>query len=133
MYNDKPNVAIEHFEHLSKSMDLSDSLGFSVRENGNIGDVIPNSPSARAGIVSGSQIVAVNGRKYSTDTLRQVVKASTTSTTPIELIVESGEFYTTARIPYTGGVRYPHLERVSGKPDLLETLGRPLAKTAAKK
>ena len=133
VYNDKPNVAIEHFEHLSKSMDLSDSLGFSVRENGNIGDVIPNSPAARAGIVSGSHIVAVNGRKYSTDTLRQVVKASTTSTTPIELIVESGEFYTTARIPYTGGVRYPHLERVSGKPDLLETLGRPLAKTAAKK
>jgi len=49
------------------------------------------------------------------------------------LIVESGEFYSTVRIPYTGGLRYPHLERVSGKPDLIEALGRPLAKPAATK
>ena len=89
--------------------------------------MIPNSPAARAGIVSGSRIIAINGRKSSSDTLRDVVKASTTSNTPIELIVEAGEFYTTARIAYTGGIRYPHLERVTGKQDLLEVLGRPLA------
>src|SRR6266545_2140254 len=124
-YSTQPNLAIQHFEHANKTIDLNDSLGFTSRENGGIGDVIPNSPAARAGIVSGSRIIAVNGRRYSSDALRDVVKASTTSTTPIELIVESGEFYTTVRIPYTGGIRYPHLERVTGKPDLLEALGRP--------
>jgi len=127
-YSTQPNLAIQHFEHANKTIDLNDSLGFTSRENGGIGDVIPNSPAARAGIVSGSRIIAVNGRRYSSDALRDVVKASTTSTTPIELIVESGEFYTTVRIPYTGGIRYPHLERVTGKPDLLEALGRPLAR-----
>ena len=128
VYSDQPNLVIKHFEQMNKSMDVSAALGFSVRSNGDIGDVIPNSPAARAGIATGSRIIAVNGRQFSTDTLRDVLKASTTSTSPIELIVENGQFYTTVRMPYTGGLRYPHLERISGKPDLLEVLGRPLAK-----
>ena len=132
-YNDQPNLAIQADEHRNKSVDLNDSLGFTARDNGNVGDVIPDSPAARAGVASGAQIVAVNGRKYSMDTLRDVVKASPASNAPIELIVESGEFFSTVRIPYTGGIRYPHLERVTGKPDLLEILGRPLAKATAKK
>src|SRR5207245_8483438 len=99
VYNDQPNLAIKHFEQTNHSIDLSDALGFSVRDNGNIGDVIPNSPAARAGIAPGSRIIAVNGRQFSTDTLRDVMKASTTSTSPIELIVENGKFYSTVRIP----------------------------------
>lgn len=133
VYNDQPNLAIQRGEHAGKTVSLNDSLGFTVRENGGIGDVIPNSPAARAGIVTGSRLIAVNGRKFSTDALREVVKASSKSTIPIELIVEGGEFYTTARIAYTGGIRYPHLERVPGKPDLLEVLGRPLARSIALK
>jgi len=128
VYNDQPNVAIQAGEHANKSIDLNDSLGFTARDNGNVGDVIPNSPAARAGVASGAQIIAVNGRKYSTDTLRDVVKASPASTAPIELIIESGQFFSTVRIPYTGGIRYPHLERVTAKPDLIDILGRPLAK-----
>jgi predicted metalloprotease with PDZ domain len=133
VYNDQPNLAIQHYEHASKSIDLNDSLGFTVKDTGSIGDVIPNSPAARAGIVAGSRIIAINGRKFSNDALRDVVKASPSSTTPIDLIVEAGEFYTTARIAYTGGIRYPHLERVTGKSDLLDVLGRPLARSMALK
>jgi predicted metalloprotease with PDZ domain len=133
VYNDQPNAAIEAGEHRNKSLDLNDSLGFTVKDGGNVGDVIPSSPAARAGIAGGAQIIAVNGRKFSMDALREVVKASPSSTAPIELIVESGQFFSTVRIPYTGGIRYPHLERVTGKPDLLEMLGKPLAKAAASK
>jgi hypothetical protein len=78
-------------------------------------------------------LIAINGRRFSKDALRDAVKASSKATNPLELIVESGEFYTTARIAYSGGIRYPHLERVSGKPDLLETLGKPLARSIALK
>ena len=132
-YSDQPNLAIQAGEHANKSLDLNDSLGFTVKESGAISDVIPNSPAAKAGMVSGSNVIAINGRKFSKDALRDAVKASGKSTTPLELIVETGEFYTTARIAYTGGIRYPHLERVTGKPDLLETLGKPLARTMAMK
>src|SRR5205823_11295963 len=99
-YSDQPNVAIEHHEHANKTLDLNDSLGFTVKETGAISDVIPKSPAAQAGMVSGAQIIAVNGRKFSKDALRDAVKASSRSSTPLEFIVESGEFYSTARIAY---------------------------------
>jgi predicted metalloprotease with PDZ domain len=127
VYNDQPNLAIQSSEKANHFVDLNSSLGFTIRDTGSVGDVIPDSPAARAGIVGGSRIIAVNNRKFSTDMFKDVVKASKTSTSPIELIVESGEFYSTVRIPYTGGIRYPHLERVTGKPDLFEALGRSLA------
>ncbi|HYS52995.1 MAG TPA: PDZ domain-containing protein [Thermoanaerobaculia bacterium] len=133
VYNDQPNLAIQRAEHANKALVLNDSLGFTIKEDGTIRDVIPDSPAARAGIVSGAKLIAVNGRRFSKDALRDAVKASPKATTPLEMIVETGEFYTTARIAYTGGIRYPHLERVSGKPDLLEVLGKPLARTIALK
>ena len=131
VYTEQPNLALQRFEHASKSLNLNDSLGFTVRENGSIADVIVDSPAARAGISSGSRLIAVNGRRFSKDALRDVVKSKPSA--PIELIVESSEFYNTARVAYSGGIRYPHLERVTGKPDLLETLGKPLARTIALK
>ena len=133
VYNDEPNVYIQAGEKDNKGINLNDSLGFTVGQNGGVGDVIPNSPAAKAGISGGAHIIAVNGRHFSTDTLRDVVKAAKNSNEPIELIVESGQFFTTVRIPYNGGIRYPHLERVSGKPDLIEVLGKPLSGAKTKK
>jgi predicted metalloprotease with PDZ domain len=124
IYNDKPNLAIQHGEHASKTIDMGAALGFVVGEDGVVRDVIPDSPAAKAGVVPAAKIIAVNSRRFSADAFRDVVKAST----PIELILETGEFYTTAKIDYHGGLRYPHLERVTGKPDLLEVLGKPIAK-----
>jgi predicted metalloprotease with PDZ domain len=133
VYSDKPNLAIEHGEKANKSADLSSSLGFGVRENGTIADVIPDSPAARSGVIAGAKIIALNGRRFSNDALRATLKASPKATTPIELILETGEYYSTAKIDYHGGVRYPHLERIPGRADLLDTLGQPLARRLALK
>jgi len=127
IYNDKPNTALEFGEGRSKSADLSASLGFSAGDSGTINDVVPNSAAANAGLTPGAKIIAINGRAYSTKRLRDVVKASTSATTPITIIAQTGEFFTTASIDYHGGERYPHLERVTGKPDLMETLIKALS------
>ena len=132
IYNDKPNAYIAAQESAHKSSYFNSSLGFTVREGDAIGDVIPGSPAARAGVPAGGKIVAVNGRRFSREGLQDVVKASVANSAPIELIVESGEFFTTYRIDYHGGARYAHLERVEGKPDLLEQLGRPLTSPGKK-
>ena len=62
IYNDKPNTALQYQEGRSKGADLNASLGFNISENGSIGDVVPESIAARAGLAPGARIVAVNGR-----------------------------------------------------------------------
>ena len=126
VYTDKPNTALQYYEGRNKGADLSASVGFSVRDNGTINDVVPASVAARAGLTPGGHIVAVNGRAYTTARLRDVIKASGSATTPMTIIVQNGEFYTTASVDYHGGERYPHLERVTGKADWMEALTKPL-------
>ena len=128
VYSDKPNVAMEASMKANKFADFAASLGFAVRENASIIDVIPDSPAARAGVTAGAKIVAVNGKRYSPEEMADVLKASAANSAPIELILESGVYFSTRKIDYHGGLRYPHLERVEGKPDLLAILGKPLAK-----
>ena len=38
---------------------------------------------------------------------------------PIELLLKEFDRYRTVKLDYRGGLRYPHLERIPGKPDLL--------------
>jgi len=65
------------------------------------------------------KLVAVNGRRFSPEILRDAVKATKTSNSPIELLVENTDYYKTYKIDYHGGEKYPHLVRDESKPDLL--------------
>jgi predicted metalloprotease with PDZ domain len=112
-------------EDTRKITDVRYSIGISVREDGTIPDLIPGSPAAAAGLGPGMKLVAVNGRRWSPATLREAIRKSKTQA--IELLVESGEFFKTARLDYAGPERYPHLERDSARPDLLSLIIRPLA------
>ena len=40
-----------------------------------------------------------------------------TSAAPIQLLIRRGDRYETLSIAYHGGLRYPHLERITGTPD----------------
>jgi predicted metalloprotease with PDZ domain len=110
-------------EERDKLVDVRFSLGIEVKENGEIPDVLPGSPAARAGVAPGTRLVAVNGRRFGKDVLRDAVAASKTQ--PIELLIENGEFFGTHRLDYAGGARYPHLERDEAKPDLLTAIVTP--------
>ena len=39
---------------------------------------------------------------------------------PIELLVESADYYRLVSVPYFDGPRWPHLTRIEGTPDLLD-------------
>ncbi|HTL13774.1 MAG TPA: peptidase M61, partial [Thermomonas sp.] len=52
------------------------------------------------------------------EALEDAVKAAKDGA-PIELLVKEFDRYRTVRIDYRGGLRYPHLERIPGKPDYL--------------
>ena len=112
-------------EDTRKLTDVRYSIGFSVREDGTIPDLVPGSPAAAAGLGPGMKLVAVNGRRWSPLVLRAAIRKSKTRV--IELLVESGDFFKTVRLDYAGPERYPHLERDPARPDLLSQIIQPLA------
>jgi predicted metalloprotease with PDZ domain len=105
------------------------SIGIRVlKEDGTIQDVLPGSAAARAGIGPGVKLVAVNGRKWSKQVLRDAIRATRKATTPLELITLDGEFYSTHRLDWRGGERFPWLVRDTAAPDRLGEILRPHAK-----
>ena len=125
-YNDKPNAFNQALEKLVKFADFSYSLGFLVAEDGKLDDVIVGSPAYRSGLGPGMKLIAVNGRKWTPSVLRDALKAAQGTTAPIDLLVENAQFFRAYSIAYHEGDKNPHLERVSGQPDLLGVLLKPL-------
>jgi predicted metalloprotease with PDZ domain len=104
------------------------SIGLTVnKESAEIADVMPGSPAARSGIGAGVTLVAVNGRKWSKQVLRDAIRA-TKGGVPLELTTLDGEFYSTHRLEWRGGLRYPALARDTSKPDVLSKVLAPLTR-----
>ncbi len=104
------------------------SLGLELRDDGTITNTLEGLPAARAGIGPGMKLVAVNGRRFSSDglrdgqVLRDALKAGATSSAPLELLIENSDYYQTYKIDYHGGEKFPHLVRDESKPDLLSEI-----------
>ncbi|QJW95731.1 M61 family metallopeptidase [Frigoriglobus tundricola] len=126
-FTEKPTDLFSAMEGLSKGANLSDSLGFQVSGEGLIGDVVPGSVAARAGLAPGMKLLAVNGRRFALDGLKTAV-GGTKSGGKLELLAESGDFFKTHALDYTGGARYPRLEKVEEKPDVLADVVKPKTK-----
>ena len=121
-YDDSPSElasAAMAMEHVAPG---AYSLGLLMRDDGTIIDTIENMIAARAGIGPGMKVIGVNGRRFSTDVLRDALKAARSDNAPIELLVENDEYYKTYKLDYHDGERYPHLVRDESKPDLLSEI-----------
>jgi len=118
VYKDKPNDYAGGFGGRGGG-DFTYSLGLSVGRDGSIGDVRWDGPAFKAGLGTGTTIVAVNGQAYDGDLLSAAVKAAKDGKDPIELMVREFDTFRTVKIDYHGGLRFPHLERIEGKPDYL--------------
>jgi predicted metalloprotease with PDZ domain len=106
----------------TKSLDLTWSLGMTLKDDGSIRDTIRGLPADKAGIGPGMKIIAVNGRKFTKEMLVTAVREAKNAQEPIELLVENGDFYHTRAVDYHGGLRYPHLVLIQGKEDRLATV-----------
>jgi len=127
VYNDTPNEFLKDLEGQAKFSDLTLSLGLWITGDGTVGDVVPGLPAAQAGLSPGMKLLAVHGRKWTPEVLGAALAAAKTQTEPIELLAENGEYIRTYRVDYHGGERYPHLERIPDRPDLLAEILKPLA------
>jgi predicted metalloprotease with PDZ domain len=130
-YTSMPNQHIRAKESVDGEMDLSYSLGVTLRtetgeENGRLSDVIPGTPAADAGLAPGMRVTAVNGRDFSTDVMIDAIRSAKNSKQLIVVTANNSGFVRTYEIKYYGGERYPHLERDAIAPDLLGDTLRPL-------
>jgi predicted metalloprotease with PDZ domain len=130
----------EAVETRNKRMDLRASLGIVVDQRddtaGDLIDVVPGSPAFRAGLGPMMRLVAVNGRKFtnsraSEEMLRAAVARSPTE--KLELLVENAETFRAYSIDYQGGARYPRLEPIPGRKDLLSAILAPRTQASSKK
>lgn len=131
VYNDKPNIAIRDMEKARKFTDLGYSLGFTVSGAGVLTEVVWEGPAFKAGLTTNTTLVSVNGRAYTAELLKQAIAEAAKGGPAIELIVRNQDRFRTIQLDYRGGLQYPHLERVEGKPDVLATLLAPRSARAA--
>lgn len=126
VYKDSPNEMEKISEFAYHYTNLNYSLGFTISNNGDLNDVIPGTPAAKAGLAPDMRIIAVNSRKYSAEVIHEAIQRAINNSSPIEFIVANGEFYSTVKVDYHGGERYPYLERDTTKPDLIRSVITPL-------
>ncbi len=126
VYRDTPTAYFTAREQARKILDLTYTIGLVVGEAGRVSSVAWDSPVFAAGLTNGSTIVAVTGRQYSHDLLRQAIAEARGTRAPIRLLVKRGELYDELAVDYHDGLRYPVLERVGSGPSSLDALLAPL-------
>jgi predicted metalloprotease with PDZ domain len=128
VYNDKPNEVLNQeglgsTDRDSFPLDAAASLGVIIKKD-SIDDVILGSPADNAGLMPEAKIIAINGRAFSFDVLREAI-ADTANGIRMEITINNRGMVRSFTLDYKGGARYPHLERITDKPDLLTDLGKP--------
>jgi len=124
VYTDTPGGASKYADERTKSTDFSYSLGFAVKADGGVANVQWDGIAFQAGLAANSNIVAVNNRAYTPEVLKAAVKEAKGGTAPITLLVKKGKVFRTIALDYHDGLRYPHLERIPGTKDRLDTILR---------
>jgi predicted metalloprotease with PDZ domain len=118
VYDDAPSEMLSGMAAMRHFVPSALAIGLVLGDDGNIIDTTEGMPAAKAGIGPGMKLVAVNGRRFSPEILRDAVKAAKNSA-PLELLIENTDYYKTYKIDYHAGEKYPHLVRDDSKPDLL--------------
>src|SRR3984957_954360 len=125
IYNDQPNEYERVRDVAAKHANLMNSIGLVAKDDGMLVTVLYDGPSFKAGLGPGMEVTEVAGQKFTLDALRGAVAASTT--TPVRLKVANDTQVQDYTIDYHGGAKFPHLQRVPNRPDMLDEILHPLS------
>jgi len=125
-WTDTPSDLVKSIEKDGKREDHLYSLGLALDDRARVADVQWNGPAFETGIAPGMTLIAVDGRAHANGVLAEVIAAHAGSPEPIELVVRDADQVRTVRVPYSGGLRYPRLERIEAVPDLLTPIFTPM-------
>jgi predicted metalloprotease with PDZ domain len=125
VYDDTRSPLVKALEGDREYVNAIYSVGLSLKADGVIIDTIEGMPAAVAGIGPGMKLIAINGKKFSRDVLKDALAQGKTASAPLELLVENTDYYRTYKVDYHGGEKFPHLLRDESKPDLLSDIIKP--------
>jgi predicted metalloprotease with PDZ domain len=125
VYTDTPTDLIKASETRRRVLDLTYTIGMTIGREGRVSDVLWDSLAYKLGFVTGVQLIAINNVAYTDDRMKDTLKASTTSGAPFELLIKNGEQFSTVKIDYRNGLRYPRLERDASLPDRFDLILKP--------
>lgn len=121
-------------EELSRSgVNAMFSVGLFLDRKGKVEDVLWNGPAFKAGLAPGMELVAIDGRAYSTDVLRTEIAEAQKSRKPLQITAKGDGVTRVYTLDYDGGLKYPHLVRVPGTTDYLQQILAPKPLDMARK
>jgi predicted metalloprotease with PDZ domain len=123
-WTDQPSPQQLATEQRRGTIDLRFSLGMTLDKEGTVTAVVWDGPAWRAGIVAGAKVQLVNGTAYSAEVLKTAIVA-TSDGGKLDLQVARGATTQELSVAWSGGPRYPHLERVPGGAALLDDILAP--------
>jgi predicted metalloprotease with PDZ domain len=125
VYTAEPTKWWKSGEKDGKRTDLTYSGGFAIGNDGKVQSVLWDSAAFNAGITTGDEILAVNGRHFDGDALKAAIKAAAAGAPAVQLLVKSGDLFRTVSLDWHGGLRYPRLEKVGKGAGTLDALLAP--------
>jgi predicted metalloprotease with PDZ domain len=128
VYTEKPNAFITASQADDPGITGWYSYGADLSAKGVVRDVREGSPAWRAGLAPGMHVLAVDNQEFSAGVFEYALKKAQHSSAPISLITSQTGWFQTLSLDYHDGVRYPHLERIEGTPDMLAAIMLPHAK-----
>ncbi|MBV8498044.1 MAG: hypothetical protein JO003_02180 [Candidatus Eremiobacteraeota bacterium] len=128
VYTKKPNEFITAEQSGEQGITGWYAYGADLTEDGVVRDVRESSAAWRAGLAPDMHVLAVDGQQFSAESLAYALRRAQRSNAPISLITTQNGWYQTLSLDYHEGIRYPHLERVAGAPDMLAEIVAPHAK-----
>jgi predicted metalloprotease with PDZ domain len=136
VWKEEPNPFLRGVMAEAKQLNLTHSIGITLDKDGKVTATQWDGPAFKAGIVSGATVLAVNGVAYSPDELKGAITAAKSGAL-LELLTRRGDRFITYKLDYTGGLRWPWLERAAPGTaptglDLLLTPKRALPKSKGK-
>ncbi len=135
VYGDKPSSATKNYDGDAKAVDQSFGVGLVVKDDGEVVSVIWDSPAFRAGLAVGNRIVAVNDVEYGNGEWRKALAATAAvpasketparAAQPLRVILKQDKRFRTITLDYSGGLRYPRLEKTGSGEGSLDRLLAP--------
>ena len=108
------------------------SLGLRISAEGVISDVRWGSPADQAKLAPGQRLIAINGRTFTADRIRDAIDQAKTNKEPIHFLMLTEDYIKPVDIDYHDGQRYPVLVRDNSQKDYLDEITTPLTDEAKK-